>query len=116
MIIGLRDRAAVTVVTLATTLICLYDARVGFGMRELEPSHQRRPEVEIQVRVVVDDTLDLALAIDDPCERVGAIAFGVDTLVPVMKRARAVLAIDRAGPRILARWLIEMTVNDYRGH
>ena len=41
---------------------------------------------------------------------------GVDALIPVVKRARAIFAIERASPRILARRLIEMAVNDYRGH
>src|SRR5579871_5801280 len=116
MIVGLRDGAAVAIVSFATELVGRNDARGGFRVGNFEPSHQRRPEVETQVGVVVYDALDLALAVNDARVRVRAVALRVDALVPVMRRTRALFALDRSGPRIFARRLIEMAMNDDRGH
>jgi len=75
-----------------------------------EPTQKRRPEVEADVRVVIDR------AIGQFDERVGFVAFQVNPLVPVVKRRGARLPFDDPGPGILTRRLIEVTVNDERRH
>ena len=102
--------------SMVTELIGRNHAPASFGMRCFEPAHQGRSKIEIDVGVIIYDALDLAAPIYDSRERVGPVAFGIDPLIPIVKRPRAILAIDRAGPRILPRRLIEMAVNYYRGH
>lgn len=116
VIVGLCDRAAVPMVALRAEAIGLDDARVGLGLRGLHPSHQGRPEVETQVRIVIDDALDLALAVDDTRKCIGSVALEMNTLVPIMKWTRAIFAIEGAAPGILAGRLVEMTVDNDRQH
>lgn len=75
-----------------------------------EPTQKRRPEVEADVCVVIDR------AIGQFDERVGFVALKVNPLVPVVKRRGAWLSFDDPGPGIFTRRLIEVTVNDERGH
>ena len=75
-----------------------------------EPAQKRRPEVEADVCVVIDR------AIGQFDERVGFVALKVNPLVPVVKRRGAWLPFDDPGPGIFTRRLIEVTVNDERGH
>jgi hypothetical protein len=78
---------------------------------------ERGPEVPAHARVVVDDLDDLAFAVDDPRRGVGPIALGGDPRVPVGERRRGRLRIDLVEPRVLARRLIEVTVDaDVAGH
>src|SRR5688572_7415840 len=79
----------------------------------LEPARQSGTEVGAQEAIVVDQ-LQHAIAFVDAREGVGAIALGVDALVPIVKRRRRRLLVDLAGPRILPRRLVEVTVNDQR--
>src|SRR5262249_5306577 len=66
--------------------------------------------------IVVDDPFDVAMTVHDPRMAVGTVAFGVDAFVPVMMGRGAFLPIDRAGPRIFPRRLVEMPMNDQRIH
>jgi len=54
------------------------------------------------------------LPLDAPRRGVRRIALGGHPLVPVMERRRRVLDLHRVEPRVLARWLVEMPVDDDR--
>ena len=116
MIVGLRDCAPMSAMALLAQAIRGDDARGSLRLNRIEPSHQGGAKVETYVCVIVDNTLDQTVAVYDPRKCVGAITLGVDALVPVVERPRTFLAVDRAGPGVLARRLIKMTVYYYRGH
>src|SRR2546423_10312655 len=82
----------------------------------LEPRKKGRSEVEADLVEVVDDALDPREAVENSREGVGAITFVENSLVPVVKRTNAGVALDAPGPRVFARRLIEMPVNDDLGH
>src|SRR5258708_31924947 len=44
------------------------------------------------------------------------VTLGMNALVPVVKRRGVGLDLDDTGPGILARWLVEMAVDDECGH
>src|SRR5579875_560504 len=116
MIVRLSDRVAVAMARVEAHAVGGADARPGPGMRPLKPAHQRWPEVEAYRPIVVDDAVNRAPVVEDPREGVGSIAFGINAFIPVMKGAGAILGIERSSPRILARRLIKMTMNDDRIH
>ena len=78
----------------------LDDARVDPRV-VLEPRQQRRPDVERQPPVVVDDGDDAAVVVEDAGSAVGPVALGRDALVPVVEGRRQ--AADGLGPGVLAR-------------
>jgi hypothetical protein len=82
--------------------------RVGLVLGE--PGRQRRPDVERQVLVVVDDRHDAAVLVDDAGERVGAVRLERDLLVPVVERRGAGLARHLLRPRVLPGRLVEVPV------
>jgi hypothetical protein len=75
-----------------------------------EPTQKRWAEVEADVRVVIGRAIG---KLDKP---VWFVALKVNPLVPVVKRRGAPLPFDDPGPGIFTRRLIEVTVNDERGH
>src|SRR4029079_10126604 len=75
-----------------------------------QPARQRRAEVERHAIVVVDDRLDVAGAVVDAGERVGAVALGVNARVPVVNGHGRRVARHAIGPGILPRRLIEVAV------
>src|SRR5437867_573068 len=75
-----------------------------------QPAEERRPEVEADAAVIVDDPLDRARFIEDPRPGIRPVALGAYPLVPIMKRRRAVLDFDRLQPRVLAGRLVKMPV------
>src|ERR1041384_3879610 len=112
VMITLRDGVAVPVVSATACAVGFDDARVSGRMMLFEPRDERRAEVETNVRVVVDDALDAPTRIDHTRECVRAIALAEDAFVPVGKGARARLRLDGIRPRVFARRLIEMAVNN----
>ena len=85
---------------------CVDAGRFGF-----EPIKQRRPEIETDLGVVVDEVDDLVLAVQDARDGVRRITFRTDALVPVVVRVGGVLKLDRLKPSIFSRRLVEMAVN-----
>jgi hypothetical protein len=53
--------------------------------------------------VVIDDVDDVAVAVDHARLSIGHVALARYALVPIMIAARGRLALDRPGPRVLAR-------------
>jgi hypothetical protein len=90
------------------------DLRVHVRAVPLEPREQRRPDVERDLLEVVDDVEDAVLFVDAPGRGVRRVALGAHPLVPVVMRSRRVLDLDRFEPGILARRLVEVTVDDDR--
>src|SRR5947209_18489654 len=110
--IALRDGVAVPFVAAHARAVGFDDARVSSRMMLFEPRDERRAEVETDVCVVVDDALDAPARIDHTGEGVRAIALAEDAFVPIWKGARARLRFDGIRPRVFARRLIEMAMND----
>ena len=111
VVVDLRDRGAVSLEAVAADAIGIDDGVIRLGRACLEPGDERRPDVEVDGRVVVDDAEDAVARIEDSRRRVRRVALGGDALVPVVIRVRRVLRLDRFQPRILARRLIEVAVN-----
>ena len=91
--------------------VALDDPAEHVGVVPLEPRQQRRPDVEAQVLVVVDDGSDTAVLVDDTRPPVGAVALGGDALVPVVERRGRRLDRHLLRPRVLPRRLVEVPVD-----
>ncbi len=77
----------------------------------LQPGKQRRAEVEAHPGVVIQDADDLVLAVDDAGCAVRGVALGGNALVPVVPGGGGLLGFDGFEPRILARGLVEVSVD-----
>ena len=89
----------------------VYDAAIGFRRMLGGPGEQSRAEIETDSRIIVDDARDALLVIEDPRSKIGCVAFGGNSLVPVMVRIRGILQLYLFQPRIFTRRLIEMAMN-----
>jgi hypothetical protein len=105
----LRHRVAVSQACRARPIGC-EDALVRLGVGLREPGEKRGPDIERDPLVVVDDSF--ALGRLEVRQKVGPIGLGVHALVPVVERSGARLSLDATRPGILARRLIEVTVDD----
>ena len=113
VVVSLRDGVAVTVVARGAQAVGFDDALVGYGIVVFHPREQRRTEVEADVLEVVDRPARCARSVSKMrAEGVGAVTLVVNALVPVVEGVHLGLALDDARPRILARRLIEMSVDD----
>src|SRR5207247_9561072 len=92
------------------------DARVCVRVITIEPTPKRRSEIETEVRVVIDDSLFNDRRTRDAHESVWPVALRMNPLIPIMERRGTGFSINNPGPGILARWLIEMTVDDQFRH
>ncbi len=110
--VRLRDRVAVTVVFHRALPIGVENSVVGFRMLLLKPTQERRPKIETDVLVVIDRARLARRRIRNCRRRVWLITLGVNSLIPVMKRRRAGLFFDDSRPRVFARRLIEMSVDN----
>ena len=109
VVVRLRQRVAVTAQDDAAR-VGIEDLPVHLGRMPLQPGEQRGAEVEGEMDVVVDDVDDAPLGVLQPRGAVGAVALGGDALVPVVERRRGVLHLDFLDPGILARRLVEVSV------
>src|SRR5437868_10732026 len=96
---------------LAAHAIALNDALHYVGRPLLHPGEQGRPKIEAHPGIVVDQIDDFPALIDQPCPAVGPVALAGDALVPVVERAGGILNLNGFEPGILARRLVEVTVN-----
>src|SRR5262249_41319498 len=106
-----RDRRPVAGKPAPALPIGLEDRSVDTGSVQLEPGEKRRPEIEAHPPVVARQLADSASADLPPGRRVGRVAFGSDPRVPVSKRSGGGLRLDDPRPGVLARRLIEVTVD-----
>ena len=91
------------------------DPVVDVGLAALQPRHQRRPDVEGQFLVVVDDGQHPAVGAEDPGEGVGPVALGRDAAVPVVEGRRRRLPGHLLRPGVLPGRLVEVRMDDERG-
>ncbi len=116
VVIALGDGIAVPFVGQRAHAVGPENAFVSDAVVALHPREERRPEVEADALEVVHDLFDARVAVENPGERVRAVAFLVDALVPVVERVHFGFAVDGARPRIFARGLVEVPVDDEVGH
>src|SRR6266571_3602442 len=115
MTICLRDGVAMSATLLCAFTIGIDYAAVGVRMMIFEPGQQCRTKIETDVLVVVDESF-VWLSTADADKRICSITFEMNALVPIVKRRGARLFFNHSRPRIFARRLIEVTVNDQCGH
>jgi len=65
---------------------------------------------------VVYDYFPARTRMSDPHAGIWLVTLGMNALVPVVKRRGARFNLDDSSPGILARWLIEMAVDNQCGH
>src|SRR2546423_5949233 len=107
----LRDGVAVPAMPDSAFAICSDDAGIRVGMMTFNPTQQCRTEIETDQFIVVHKLL-IAFRFTDADERVRAIALEMNAFVPIMKGRRAWLFFNDSRPRIFARRLIEVTMDD----
>ncbi len=78
----------------------------------LKPGQQSRSEIKTYIRAVIEESLAAVFRFAHADESIGSVAFEMNALIPVMERRGAWFRINNSGPGILARWLIEMAVDD----
>ncbi len=81
VVVDLRHGGAVTAEDLAAAPFAVEDHAIGALRVLLEPTEQRRPEVEADARVVVHDANDLVGVVDDTRRAIGGVALRADALV-----------------------------------
>ena len=116
MSIGLSNSVAMSTAFQGTFAIRLNDARVCVRVITFKPTQKRRSEIETEVRVIIDDSLFNGRRTHDAHESVWPVALRMNPLIPIMERRGTGFSINNPGPGILARWLIEMTVDDQFRH
>ena len=115
VVVGLGDRVPVPPPPQGREPVRLDDPGEGRRVPAGHPGRERRADVEAELLVVVDDPLEAPPAVQDPGQGVRPVALGVDPLVPVVPGGGARLAVDVAGPGVLSRRLVEVTVDDQGG-
>src|SRR5215472_3135278 len=111
MVVALGDRAAMTGITAAALLVRFENGCVNAPARVLHPGKQRWAEIKTDVRIIVDQLDDPILRVQDSRSGIGRITFGGDAFVPVVIGIGRVLQLHSFQVRILAGWLVEVTVN-----
>src|SRR5437588_4968347 len=87
------------------------DGFIGFRLLIRQPCQQRWAEVEADMAIIVRDFLDVLKTIQNSRHAVGGVTFCGDAFVPVMEWVCGVLQFDKFQPRVLARRLVEVSVN-----
>ncbi len=111
VVVGLRDGGAVALEAVAREPVGVEDGGIDLRLTLLEPGEERRPEVEGDRSVVVDDLGDEVAGVEDARGGIRPVALGGDPLVPVVIRMRRILRLHGLQPGVLARRLVEVTVN-----
>ena len=113
VIVHLRHGVAVPAPGRAALPVRRHDPRRDLRVVLLEPPKERGAEVVIHVQVVVADVNDHAALVEDAREGVGPVALVVDAFVPVVVGRRRTLLFYKIKPRVFARRLVEMAVDDH---
>src|ERR1019366_6905407 len=111
MAVGLRHRIAVAAALFRNGLVAHPNRAVGRLPVPFHPAQQRRPEIEVERFVIVENPDHAPL--HDMGVRVGVVTFTQNPLVPVGERGRTRLRCDQPGPRAFPRRLIEMSMYNY---
>jgi len=111
VVVALRDRVPVPAEPGRAQAVRLEYPPVDAGEIILEPREERRPEIEADPFVVVDELRDAAPAVEAARERVREVALVRDAVVPVVYGA-ALPALDSLRPGIFSGRLVEVPVND----
>ena len=111
VVVDLGDGGAMAAVALRAELVGVEDHAIGARGFVLEPAEQGGAEVEAHPRVVVHDADDLVLLVGDAGGAVGGVTLGGDAVVPVVIGRGGVLGFDGLEPGVLARRLVEVTVD-----
>ncbi len=111
VVVGLGHGAPVAAEAGAALLVRVEDGLVDLGARLLHPGQERRPGVEADRGVVVDDVDDPVLGVEDAGRGVRRVALGRHPLVPVVEGRGRVLDLDLLEPGVLARRLVEVAVD-----
>jgi hypothetical protein len=111
VVVDLRHGRAVAVEGFAAAALAVQDHAIGARRVLLEPAEQRGPEVEAHARVVVHDPGNQVLVVHNARRAVGGVALRADALVPVVVGSGGVLSLHRFQPGVLARRLVEVTMN-----
>ena len=111
VVIDLRHGGTVSVIGLAAAALAIEDHAIGAGGVFAEPAQEGGADIEADAGVVVDDADDLVFGVDDAGSTVGGITLRADAFVPVVIGGGRVLRFYGFKPRVLARRLVEVTVN-----
>src|ERR1700694_5344269 len=116
MAISLGNRVAVSGTLEGALLIGIDDAGICIRMIVLEPAQQGRSKIEADIRVVIHTSFPARGRIGNARPGIWLVTLGMNAFVPVVKRRGTGLDLDDTGPGILARWLVEMAVDNECGH
>ena len=111
VVVRLGDGVPVTAPGRDAGPIGLEDPRVHVGPLGLEPGEQGRPDVEGDPLEVVGDVGDPVPGVHPAGRGVRRVALGRHARVPVVVRIRRVLRLHDLEPGVLARGLVEVTVD-----
>src|SRR5579884_2293199 len=111
MVVSLSNRRAMPRITLAALAISRQDLLIHVRFFVCQPCQQGGTEVEADPRVIVNDPLDVVVAVENARSCIWRIAFCGDAFIPVMKRIRRILKLNEFKPRILTWRLVEVTMN-----
>jgi len=109
--VDLRDGAPVAGKPFPAPSVCLEDCFVHLRLVPFHPAKEGRPEIETDLRVVVDDVDNPSLPVQDPGCGIGGVTFRRDSLVPVVIGIGGILELHILQPRVLTRGLVEVTVD-----
>jgi len=111
VVVHLGNGVAVAVQAFLAPLVGFLNTLVGVRSIGADPSHQGRTHVETHKIVVVDNVNNTALGAQNTACRIGTITLTSNTVIPVMKGARAGLVLDNASPGVFTRRLVKVTVD-----
>lgn len=110
MAVYLGQCGAVTAVTVCAALVGFSQQIISLRVVFFKPGEEGRAEIPRDAVVVVSDFGNPTLVVEDAGSRVGRVAFEVDTRIPVVEWAGAVLLLHYFEPRIFAGRLVEVAV------
>ena len=111
MTVRLSDRRTVTTVQTAAFFVRLLNEAIGFGVLFFHPRQECRAEIEAHARVIVENTNDFIVRIQNPRNSVCCVTFKIDALVPIVERGGSILLFHDFEPRVFTRRLIKMSVD-----
>src|ERR1051325_9532867 len=112
VVVSVGDGVAMAVMLEHALRVGGQNAFISLPMISLEPRKQGWSKIKTDLRIVVYYSRVAGFRINYPDRAVRLVTFGVDALVPIMKRQRARFSIHLAGPGVLAWRLIKMAVDD----